>query len=306
MPGPGQREASPVEAEPRLEERHVEHLAVEGDQAIEARQLLRQRVEQRRLLVVVPHEVLADDEAVALHPADADQEGGGSRPAGEAGRLGVEEHGSAQVEAVQLRLRGEDPDGGRTDRVDARERHVAVAHLQVDRGLDAEELAALVLDPHPLDELLERDGGGPPPLRLLDRGDGHEPLETRLQGEHLAVARRLPQHLALESLEAEGAGRVVAGGPRRRLGATQALEAAAEDPHRLCDERPPGAAPDGDPSDPLDWILGSAPHRGSPVATALPLLPTSPAGPTHEGQPSVQGQAAMSDRLSASSRSWRR
>ena len=159
--GPGQREAAPVEAEPRVEERHVEHLAVEGDQAVEARQLLRERVEERRLLVVVPHEVLADDEAVAVHPADADQEGGGSRPAGEAGRLGVEEDGAAQVEAFQLRLRGEDPDGGRLDRVDARERHVTVAHLQVDRGLDEEELAALVLDPHPLDELLERDGSGP-------------------------------------------------------------------------------------------------------------------------------------------------
>ena len=91
--------------------------------------------------------------------------------------------------------------------MEARERHVAVAHLQVDVVLDEEELAALVLDPHPLDELLERDGGGPaPPLPLLDRGHGHEPFEALLQGERLAAAgRRLPQHLALEPLEPEGA-----------------------------------------------------------------------------------------------------
>ena len=68
-------------------------------------QLLRERVEQRRLLVVVAHEVLAHDEAVALHPADADQEGRGPGAAGEARRLGVEEDRAAQVEALELRLR---------------------------------------------------------------------------------------------------------------------------------------------------------------------------------------------------------
>ena len=104
------------------------------------------------------------------------------------------------------------------DRVDARERHVAVAHLEVDRGLDEEELAALVLDPHPVDELLERDRRGrAPPLPLLDRGHGHQPLEARLERERLAVAgRRLAQQLALEPLERRaGSGGSLAGRLRR-------------------------------------------------------------------------------------------
>ena len=97
----GEGEAVPVQAEARVEERHVEHLAVEGDEAVEAPQLLGERVEERRLLVVVPHEVLPHAEALAVHPADADQEGRGARPPGEARRLGVEEDGAPQVEALE-------------------------------------------------------------------------------------------------------------------------------------------------------------------------------------------------------------
>ena len=53
--------------------------------------------------------------------------------------------------------RGQHADRVGLDRVEARERHVAVADLEVHGALDQEELAALVLDAHPVDELLERD-----------------------------------------------------------------------------------------------------------------------------------------------------
>ena len=192
------------------------------------RELLRQPAKERGLLVVVAHEVLADAEAVAVDPPDADQEGGGPGPRrrGRSSRCRGTPRGAGR--SAPARPAGENGDGGRLDRAHARERHVPVAHFQVDPGLDEEELAALVLDAHPFDEFLERDGDGPaPPLLLLDRGHGHEPFEALLQGERLGVAgRRHPQHLALEPLEPEHAGRGVAGGPgRSRGGATQALEA---------------------------------------------------------------------------------
>jgi hypothetical protein len=64
-----------------------------------------------------------------------------------------------------------------------------VAHLEVDRGLDEEELAPLVLDPHPLDELLEGHGGRRAPvLPLLQGRRDHEPLEAGLQGERIPGA----------------------------------------------------------------------------------------------------------------------
>ena len=108
--------------------------------------------------MVVAHEVLAHAEAVAVHEADADQEGRGAGAAGEAGRLGVEEDGAAQVESLELRLaRSARATVSGVERVAAR--LSGTSPWQVSRwhvGLDQEELAALVLDAQPCDQLFER------------------------------------------------------------------------------------------------------------------------------------------------------
>ena len=143
----GQREALAVERVARLQQGHVEEAAVEGHDALAPGQVLGEPAQQRRLLVVVAHEVLPEAEALALDPAHAHEEGGRARAAGQARGLGVEEDGAAQIERAQLGSPGEDGDGVRVQRAQAREGHRAVQRLQVDVVLDEEELAARVLDP---------------------------------------------------------------------------------------------------------------------------------------------------------------
>ncbi len=234
----GEREARTVEPEARVEQGHVEHLAVEGDQPVEAAELRGERVEQRTLLVVVAHEELAHAEALALHPPEADQERRRAGSPGEARRLGVEEHRSAQVEALELGLGREHADRVGRDRVDARQRDVAVPHLEVHGALHPEALAPLVLDPHPVDELLERDrrrAAAP----LAQRRRRHQPLEPGLERQQLLAVGRprvaRAQQLALEPLQTEGV--------RLGLGRTpQSMEAVVEihsrDPRRADPARP--------------------------------------------------------------------
>src|SRR3989441_13267432 len=64
-----------------------------------------QRGEQRGLLVEVAHEVLLDNEPVAVEAPDADEEGVGARPSREAGRLGVEEEEPARIPGRRLGAR---------------------------------------------------------------------------------------------------------------------------------------------------------------------------------------------------------
>src|SRR5262249_32734342 len=121
----GQGGTRAVQAEAGVQQRDVEHLAVEGDEVPEAGKVLGQRLQRRRLLVVVPHEVLADDEAAALDEADTDQERRRARAAGEARGFGVEKDRLPEVEAFELRLAGQDGNGRGVERVDAGQGHVA-------------------------------------------------------------------------------------------------------------------------------------------------------------------------------------
>src|SRR2546426_12321461 len=71
--------AAAREDEARLEERQVEGRAVEGDDSRGLLEERHQRGEQRGLLVEVAHEVLLDNEPVAVEAPDADEEGVGDR-----------------------------------------------------------------------------------------------------------------------------------------------------------------------------------------------------------------------------------
>ena len=176
----GQREGLPHQAEARLQQRQVELLAVEGDHAGEGAQVLGQAVQERRLFVVVAHEVLPHAEAVAVHEADAHQERGGAGAARQAGRLRVQEDRARQVEALQGGIAGQRAHAGRRGQPEAAQREVAVQRLQVHVVLDAEELAARVGHAGAGHQLLDGNGRGHAGA-LLRRpaagGDGGQPRQ---------------------------------------------------------------------------------------------------------------------------------
>ncbi len=150
--------------------------------------------------------------------------------------------------------------------------------LQAEVRLHQEELAALVLDPAALEQLLERGGGRPGSRPLWHaaataRGDVGQALEALLEAEAIPDGA---DEVALQPLQG------VPGREDGRLGFQSPPQ-------------PPEAVVEGRAHE-----VRIASSRAS--ATSLPRVPASPAGPTQEGQPSRQGQAAMSERLSASSR----
>ena len=322
----GEGEARAVQPEAGVEQGQVEHLAVEGDHPLEAREVVGEGVEQRRLLVVVAHEVLADAEAVAVHvaecrsgrpPCPRRRRGRSSRCRGRRPSAGRSARGPP-------RRSGSRPVSGRTE-WKRRERHVAVAGLEVDVVLHQEELAPLVLDPHALDQLFEGHAAGPrlPRSRRVERdvvdvgrgprvaaGLRRRPDPTR------PVSQRGHRDEALQSLAQRDA---VLG-----LGAEQRASRAGRatrGPAGARGERPPcgGAAAACREGLPGTWErcprLSSRSRRlrrrglgqrrgrsgtGTPIprivsssasATSLPRLPTSPTGPTQDGQPSRHGQA---------------
>src|SRR6185295_12546673 len=105
----------------RLEERDVEGAPVERDDAGEAPQVLGQPPQERRLLRVIPHEVLPDAEAIPVDEAEAHEERGGAGAPGEPRGLGVEEGRLAQVESGESRLAAQDGDGVGADDMEAAE-----------------------------------------------------------------------------------------------------------------------------------------------------------------------------------------
>ena len=75
-----------------FQERHVERLSVEGDEAIAICQRLGERLEQRFLLRIVTQEELPNHKLHPFHISNADKECAGARPPGEARGFRVEEN----------------------------------------------------------------------------------------------------------------------------------------------------------------------------------------------------------------------
>jgi hypothetical protein len=144
--------------EARLEERQVERLAIEADDGPEAGEQLAEREQHRRLLGVVAHEVLAEDESVALEIAEADQEDVGAGPAGEPGRLGVEEHDLASVERRQAGGAGQAGEGAVRQHQEPVQRLPAVDVAEAVRPLADEAGSGLVLPDGTRHERLDADG----------------------------------------------------------------------------------------------------------------------------------------------------
>ncbi len=74
-----------------LQQRLVEALAVISDQHLEAGKISRERVQQRRLLAVIPHEKLADPETFPIDTANPNKKSAGARASCQPGGLRVEE-----------------------------------------------------------------------------------------------------------------------------------------------------------------------------------------------------------------------
>src|SRR5437899_1530893 len=75
----------------RLEQRRVEGFAVVRDQDVKALEHRLYFFKYVRLFIEVAHEELMDQESRAIHFANADQEGVGSRSSRKSRRLGIEE-----------------------------------------------------------------------------------------------------------------------------------------------------------------------------------------------------------------------
>ena len=104
----GLTEDPALQPEAAFEKRHVELLAVEGDDGVEAFEIAFHRADEGSLLVEVAHEVLANHEGLALDEADGDEEGRGAGAAREPGGLSVDERGLAGIEVLQIERGGED------------------------------------------------------------------------------------------------------------------------------------------------------------------------------------------------------
>src|SRR5438876_5374158 len=91
MDEPGERRLHPRQRVARLEQRHVERLAVESDQAFGPAKHFGKRGENRLLLRIIAQEKLPHDELARFHGRHTDQEGYRARSASQAGGLGVEE-----------------------------------------------------------------------------------------------------------------------------------------------------------------------------------------------------------------------
>ncbi len=87
--------------EARVQERHIELLAVEADDRLVAVEQLAQGLKLRRLLVVVAHEELPEGEGAFLKGADADEKDVGAGAARQPRRLGVDEGDARRIDERQ-------------------------------------------------------------------------------------------------------------------------------------------------------------------------------------------------------------
>src|SRR5690348_4653510 len=81
-----------------LQERQVKAAAVERHQTTRPLEQGGQRGQQRRLFVEIAHEMLDDDEAIAIEPPRPNQKRIRARAAGEAGGLRVEEEQALRLQ----------------------------------------------------------------------------------------------------------------------------------------------------------------------------------------------------------------
>ena len=84
------------------QQRHVERLAVKGDDGLVAAEHLAQRGQHRRLLGVIAHEILPHQQPIAAEVGQPDHEDVGAGPAGQPGRLGVQEDDRLAVDRQRL------------------------------------------------------------------------------------------------------------------------------------------------------------------------------------------------------------
>ena len=167
------RPPPPRQDEACLEQRQVEAGAVEGHDRGRPRQQRLERREQRRLVVEVAHEVLADNDAIAFDQGGADEERVGPCPAGQAGRLGVQEQQAAGPGDVALHTRGPGQDRQRR-RHGVGERLGAVTVRQRVLALDEDDRALPGVVQLAVDDPLDRLGRRPGRASALDAPD-HAP-----------------------------------------------------------------------------------------------------------------------------------
>ena len=86
----GERMPLPAHRVTGFEQRLVVAFPVIGDQHIEARQMFCQGVQGGGFFGVIPHEELADQEALILNAPEADEKCAGARTPGQTGGLGVQ------------------------------------------------------------------------------------------------------------------------------------------------------------------------------------------------------------------------
>jgi hypothetical protein len=96
-----QRRRSPMQAEPRHQQRPVEAQAVVGDQPGVGRNGALQRRQQRRLVRMIRQHQLFDREALAVPSAESNQERHGARRGAQPGRLGIQaDQGTSRVNGI--------------------------------------------------------------------------------------------------------------------------------------------------------------------------------------------------------------
>jgi hypothetical protein len=148
-----QREPEPGQNVARLQERNVEALTIECDEAAEARKKLRELVEHGFFLCVVPHEELPNPEPIVLDVADAYEECACARAPSETGGLGIQENGSGEVE-IELTTGQEGKIRGGS-RSESGKGNLAMPMVERELVIDLVELASIVRDRTTIRDFLE-------------------------------------------------------------------------------------------------------------------------------------------------------
>ena len=148
--------AGAIHDEARAQQRQVEALAVEAHRPIEPRDQAREVRHHGRLVGVIAHEVLLDPQRAVLQPAAPDQERVGARPAGQAGRLRVDEQRLGQLEILKVRVAGERRQGASSGGVGPSRRQPARQRVTL---TDDEERPGVVGLERAADEVLDRNAG---------------------------------------------------------------------------------------------------------------------------------------------------